>query len=1338
MLKPSRVLFSFIVLLGFCVAAFTQTGSSNITGTIRDSNGAAVPGATVTAKNDATGVTSTQTTTDSGLYSFSSLPVGSYSITVEKQGFKTLLKTNNALQVGEPLTVDGTLEIGQVSETVTVTGGAEQLQQSNATIGNVVEQKAIEALPLNGRNPLTLLLLEPGVVQRSFGGVGSGVHVNGSRDRAYNVTIDGIEANESSVPNPVSNLYRITPDNIQEYKVTTNNATAEEGRNSGASISIATRAGTSEFHGTGFFFLRNEALNSNEWYQNAAKNPKPLIRMEQFGYEMSGPIRKNKTFFFGSYSYNRVDFTQPIDQTFGFPVVYTDLARQGIFRYFVPDPANPLKDSGGNTITRNSPALVNPSTGVPIVPDCATATSLRCIRSYAINGTGNNTGARPLDPTVADLFKAYPSPNNFSATGDGLNTATYAWNPPTAVRGPAINARIDHNFNANNSMFGRFLFSDYNTLKGDPLNARPQLYPNNPPQGEVFRRTSNLALSYRRVISSRIVNELTAGYGRFGFLFTQGEANPIWPDVPPFNFNTVDEPYINTPRTARWVTTPQVLDNLSIVRGAHVFRTGLNFRFYRHVDQRGQPGGINVTPSATFSQSTRPVFMTGTGCPTGQGQTPGAGCTVNGGFSAASGINSTDATNLGSLINNLYGLPAAMTQTFIADLKQDVFLPFKVGDKVSLYAEKHNLDQYNFYFQDEWKLRPNVTLNYGVRWEYNPPANTSPHENVFVATTPIVGTPLPATPTVNAAGAVTFVKARHWYEGSFAGAIGPRIGLAWSPEFKSGLLHTVFGDSAKSVIRVGYGIAFDTISSFQVTAAAGRVPGLVQTCTSQWSTTTNSFNSITNGCVFTNDLNKTVAGGFPTQLPAPSAKPSSFFTPPQQLRGVAPPITVFDPHMYLPTVHEWNFSIQRELPWGFVVQAAYIGRRGERLFMAYDANQLNSDSLVSDFLIMQQNRAKGCTPTGTGCPSGITGVTPPLLSLLQTAGGLTSTAATNLLNNSPGPADLDLNNIGNLAGRIEAATLGLKLRPNQQFTLITKIDNSGDSNYHAAQFTLRRRFSSGLGFGLAYTFGKSIDNQSVDPVGASSGGGLSTTTSRAPVDIRNFRDERGRSDFDRTQVLSASSVWELPFGHGKRFFNSGPGAVNQVLGGWTVNSIFTYQSGEPFSVRSGSFTANANHQSRASVPNFIDARLQTVPGLTLVGPAVFGPVAFNANTAQPYTCGANPSVAQLTFCLPPPGSNGAGRNIFTAPGYWNLDLGLIKTFPINEKWKLQFRMEMFNALNHPNFDNPRDASTGSPAITSLTGFGSACCATVAPPSTQTIVQTGEAARVIQFGFKFLF
>ena len=1295
-MSGSKLLLVVVVAL-FAVSAAAQTSTSRITGRVLDAKQASIPGASVTITNEATKVSQTQTTTEAGVYAFEALPVGDYTVTVEQPGFKKFLQTGNHLEVNNPLTVDVVLEIGQVSEVVTVQGGPEQLQTANATMGNVVEQKAIETLPLNGRNPLTLLLLEPGVVQRSFGGAGSGVHVNGARDRAYNVTIDGIEANESSVPNPVSNLYRINPDNVQEFKVTTNNATAEEGRNSGASISIATRSGTSEYHGTVFGFFRNDALNSNEWFANAQKTPKPVIRMGQYGFELGGPIKKNKSFFFGSWQYNRVDFTQPIDQTFGIPIVYTALARQGIFRYFVPDPDHPLK-IGTTTILRNSPLLVDPTTGALLVPLCPSPTTgVGCVRVYDTRtpgATGNNTGSKPLDPAVANLLNSFPLPNNFSS-GDGLNTATFLWNPPTAIRGPSINVRLDHNFNENNSVFGRYLWSDYNTLEGDPLNGRPQVYPDNPPQGEVFRRTSNLALGWRRVISPRVVNELTAGYGRFGFLFTQGEANPAWPDVPPYDFTSLSEPWLNTPRTARWVTTPQVLDNLSVVRGAHVFRGGINFRFYRHVDQRGQPGGINVTPSVTFSQANRNPFNSD-------------------GFKGAPDINTTnDAGTLGNLINTIYGLPARISQTFIANLKDDVFLPFKTGDSVTLYAEKHNLDQYNLYFQDEWKVRPNLTLNYGARWEINPPANTSPNENVFVATSPIA-----------ASSAVTFARADHWYEGDFKWAIGPRFGLAYSPDFKSGFLKTLFGGNSSSVIRLGYGIAFDTISSFQVTAAAGRTPGLVQSCT-----TTFPFTTITNGCVNSPDVNKTVAGGFPQLLPAPTVKPSTFFTPPVQTRTNAPPITVFAPEMQLPTVHEWNLGIQRELPGGFVMQAAYIGRRGEHLFMAYDINQIRVEPILDSFLKLQaNNKLANCLPSGATRPSApgpcVPAFTAAQIPLL--AAGVSGINAT-FVNSTTTQGELNVNNIGNLARRIEDATVAFKLRPNQQFSVITYLDNSGDSNYHAAQFTLRRRFSSGLGMSLAYTFGKSIDNQSVDPVGASSGGGLSTTNSRTPTDIRDFRQERARSDFDRTHVFTGATVWEVPVGRGRRFFGSSHGVVNQIVGGWTINTIFNVMSGEPFAVRSGSFTANGSHESRAGVQAPVKPELQELPGQSFAGPVLFKPVTLT-------TCGADLS---QPFCLPAPGQEGAGRNIFTAPSYWNVDLGFIKTFAFTERVKLQFRTEMFNAFNHANFDNPRDASVGSPSIQSNV-FAQTCCAAVAPPSTQTIVQTGEAARVIQFALKLQF
>src|SRR5213592_2752429 len=248
----------FLLIAGLVLA---QTATSRITGTVNDASGALVPGAMVTARNEATGVTYTQTTTEAGLYGFPSLPVGTYTITVTLPGFKTATKTGNTLEVNTLLVINMSLEVGGITETVSIAAETEVLQTTNAVIGNVVERKAIVDLPLNGRNPLALIALEPGVVQRSAGAAGSGIHVNGARDRSVNVTVDGIEANESSVPNPLSNLYRLNPHKVPEYKGTTNNATPEGGRHSRGSVPGATPTGTNEFHGTIFEFVRNTALN---------------------------------------------------------------------------------------------------------------------------------------------------------------------------------------------------------------------------------------------------------------------------------------------------------------------------------------------------------------------------------------------------------------------------------------------------------------------------------------------------------------------------------------------------------------------------------------------------------------------------------------------------------------------------------------------------------------------------------------------------------------------------------------------------------------------------------------------------------------------------------------------------------------------------------------------------------------------------------------------------------------------------------------------------------------------------------------------------------------------
>ncbi|HBY61071.1 MAG TPA: TonB-dependent receptor, partial [Solibacterales bacterium] len=208
-----------LILGATAVFAWAQTSTSQIAGTVSDSSQAVVPGATVTARNEATGIVYRQETTAAGLFAFPSIPVGTYTVTVEAKGFKKYQAPGVTVVINTPLAVDITLQIGETTETVVVEAAAEQLQTSNATLGNVVEQKAIVNLPLNGRNPLTLLALEPGVVQRS----GNTINVNGARGTAVNVTIDGIEANESTNPNPTNNIFRVNPDNVQEFKVTTSN-----------------------------------------------------------------------------------------------------------------------------------------------------------------------------------------------------------------------------------------------------------------------------------------------------------------------------------------------------------------------------------------------------------------------------------------------------------------------------------------------------------------------------------------------------------------------------------------------------------------------------------------------------------------------------------------------------------------------------------------------------------------------------------------------------------------------------------------------------------------------------------------------------------------------------------------------------------------------------------------------------------------------------------------------------------------------------------------------------------------------------------------------------------
>ncbi len=1281
-----------VLVLGLLLAGpalRAQVSTSRIEGTVVDQTGALIPGAAVTATSEEQGTTYQARTTTAGSYTLPDLPVGSYTITVEAPGFKKWVSARNVLSVGEPLVVNAKLEVGAVTSTVQVESTFQRLETTNATMGDVVTHREVVELPLNGRNPLSLITLEPGLVQRTNSSAGSGTHVFGSRDRAHNVTVDGIDANESSVPNPQSNILRLNPDNVQEYRVVTHNATPEYGRNSGANVAIATRSGTNSFHGDVFWFHRNTALNANEWFNNAGGQSRPVLLLHQFGADVGGPIKKDKTFFFASYQGNRISQTEPISAAFKTPSVYTATAQSGLFR-FVRGTIN----VGGQTFTRNSPLLVDASGNLkPGVPLCTGTVTNNCVDSYNIANKANDPLAIGLDPKIEVLLGTFPLPNSFSI-GDGLNTGGFLWNPPSRFTGPFNMVRIDHNFNQNNNFFGRFNWSDYDATRGDFLNGRPMVFPGFPPMGEVFRANQNLALSYRHAFSPNLVNEFTTGFNRFRFQFTFGESNPNFGDftkVPPYaqqcvgtSFLNIDTPFCDTPRTRRAVSTIQFIDNLSYVRGAHAIRTGINFRFYRHNDSRGLAGGLNVSPTIFFDQTQR-----------------------TGNFlSLPTQISSFDSDALEQAIAELAGIPGGINQAFNADFTANAYPPNV------LQALGTRAKQFDSYFQDEWRLRRNLTMTYGVRWEVNLPMSDG-GGRTFVLDKPVDGSQ----------GPVTYVKADSWYRRKNATALAPRLSFAWNP------------GGGKTVFRTGYGIAFDTISTFQVTAVGGKVPGAILGCEMLLSDTPTGVQpSITSGCTVPAGFDKRIGQGFPLQLPAPSSRPSQALSQPAQPFLIAPNVGAFDPNLKVPTVHEWNLTIQRELPKGFVAEVGYIGKRGMRLYRAYDLNQIstNQPGFLPSFLIAQQNVGNGCKADGTGCPTGVTGVPPTLLLQL---------ASPAFLNSSTTRGNLLTNALGDLARRIDSRSGANSIvsrgfsanyfRPNPQFSQIFYFDSGGDSIYHGFIASVRRRFERGLEFGASYTLSKSIDAMSVDPVGASSGGALSAGGSRTPTDVRNFHLDRSRSDFDNRHVLVAHSVFELPFGQGQRWGSNWHGIVNQLLGGWSTTGIYIFESGEPFTINSGRRTANGFKVSPAELRGAMPSSdLKLVPGIE-------GPVLWQVADLDPKTNCRQVVGTQSFFCIPPPGNPGMGRNAAQGPGFWNFDFGVLKQFHVSERVNLEFRSEFFNLFNHPNFENPRNATDGSPTVTSKT-FGQVCCVTSSVPSSATVIAVGEPNRVIQFGLKLTF
>ncbi|MBA2354641.1 MAG: carboxypeptidase regulatory-like domain-containing protein [Acidobacteria bacterium] len=1159
--------------------AAAQGVSSSVTGTVRDTSGAVVPGATVTLINDDTDVAFVQASSSAGAYTFEAVPSGLYSVRVELDGFKAFLSTGNRVAVGEPTTINAVLEPGALTDTVEVTASAQTVQvSSSGNLGTVVDQRTIEAMPIvggRGRNPLDLVKIQPGVV--SGANTGGGTHVHGARDRSWNFTLDGIDINETSAGGSNFSPLRTNPDAIAEFKVLTGSFTAEFGRNSGGQVAMVTRQGTNQFKGTGFYLLRRPNLNANEWENNIDSIGKRQEELDIAGFSLGGPLRRGQTFFFTNLQ--TLTGTRTLNQT---RTVYTEAARRGLWRYvvngrnFPAGTANASVDANGNVLP-----------GVPI-------------------GTYNIAASDPdrigLNPVTAALIGSTPLPNNFSV-GDGLNTAGYTWQPEEREKQLDILARVDHAFNNRHNVFARVAWGRQDTLC-DGVNGGLAVFPGTPCLVDTKRNPLNGAVSWRASLGSRLVNEFVVGRNQFAFDFVSLLAEP---NRLSFTGTRISLPEDYTLGNLRRLSTWQVVNNTTYVRGTHTVKGGVNVRYQRHEDVRGSVAGANVNPQANFATGVNVVDTVRFGLPTNMNI-------------------AVDQVNIQQDINFLLGRIGSLSQGFVS--QGTAYAP---GGTPFVFDAR--FPEIDLYLQDNWKLRPNLTIDAGLRWEMK--LNPRNPEGLIRRPSQRVAAGEPAT------NALTWVD-QPLYSNDLDN-LAPSLGFAWDP-----------GGDGTSVVRGNYRVAYDRINTFLLSSSIFQsIPGIT-------AAVANVEYGQGGGRI----------GGQPSLQP--TATPDAFLAPAPV--GNAS-IRVMDTTFESPLTHGWSVGYQREVWSRTVLEANYVGRRASGLFGAYDANQV--DIRGNGFLDAFNTVRNG------GQSALINQLMAP-----DTRRGANETGSDAMRRLFP--SELTLNSVAAVA-----ANLATRVQGGRQLTTLAGlspyffsaypqflggmivVDSNDWSRYHGLELTLQRRFGGGFGYLLGYTLSKSNDTRSYDPAFTVVSTGAAQSASSTPFDINNRSLNYAPSDFDRRHVLQASVVSELPIGHGRRWGANLPRVLDAIVGGWEAATIVVWQAGRPLTVYAGANTLSNVVQTPANCEACSGTLGEVFDDVT--------GVKFFFDDA-----------ARARFSGPAAGEfSNVGRNYFVGPPGFNVDLAVSKRFRVVGTHAIDVRADVTNLTNTPTFGFPTTTLTAA-------------------------------------------
>jgi len=1241
-----------------------QGATGRILGRVADPSGAVLAGAKVTLTNQATGISRTAQTNESGDYSFVNVAPGTYQASFELTGFKKNLQKDITVDVNQVVTLNSVLQIGATQETVDVTSEAPQVDTSSTQLGAVINDRSVNELPLNSRDTYQFLQLQPGVQAQLGNGNGSlfygsqdtgSVSVNGGRTRANNFSVNGGDANDQFVNLPT---VQPTPDSVEEFRVLTNTFDAEYGRNSGSVVNVITKSGSNALHGNIYEYFRNTIFDAKNYFDIAGR---PQWNQNQYGGTLGGPIKKDRTFFFVSYEGRRVregitgqevnvptsgERTGDFSGVGGFPVPSaTSVGSGGISDPFV---AQVLDGRTGC-----DSALGLPPGGISnLTPDANTG--LIDWSSVFPNGV---IPAACQDPVAANLMGYIPSA---SVTV-----------PVSSDNEDQFTIRIDHKINDHQNFTGYYYFNDARQLQ--PFNEFEGAGANVPGFGSYNNsRFQQWNFTHDWTITNSVVNEAHFTYmreGQLGFLkpqTTNAVSASCTGAATAFCFNgTSDSAPINslissfgvpagkagiTPGLPSTITgvpeveisggaefgnnyegfLPQVgnsfqwSDNLTWVKGDHTFKFGVDIRRQRF----DQYYYFDVNGFFTFNNS------------------------------GANAIFPGDQDNYAEF---LLGLSDQYIQG--SGQREDV-------RGTSVYP----------FVQDSWKIKPNLTLNYGLRWELDtPPTDVAQHVETFrpgqnstiypcalsplsqsyfgvsspdcgaVGVTP-TGLVVPGDPGVPPALTSTYYK-----------AFAPRIGVAWSP-----------GKSGKTSIRAGWGIFYNPIEEL-VMAQFGAEPPFGGSSALYETFFNTPFVYQNGGSIAPNPFNGILS---PTRG---QSVDYSLFRP-ILLYGD------FQPHLRTQYTTQYNLTIQRELARDLMLQVGYVGSQGHRLLAAHDINPSTPQTCVDLANIYMQNNNNVMSygaPTQCGplledsqwtvtVPSGY----PFHMPNGQVVNGTGQTLQFVGLRPYSSPTCDPTTGNG-------CPTDGIPV-----FSDVFAEDTIANSSYNAFEAMLEKRFSRGLQFQAAYTLSKSLDDGS---------------TFEETLDPYNYRASRALSLFNSKQRFVISYDWEIP----TRKYQ---GFLGRLVDDWAVSGITQFQSGFPIRLDTEDdtelidsiFFLGTEAPSRVAPFQKLDPKTN---GGFWFDPNDFATAATNPNNA------VVPALGQF--------NNGTQRAICCGPGLEDWDFSIHKKISITEQKYFQFRAEIFNVFNHTNFYNPDGHFSDGP-----TEFGK--------------ITQAQDPRLVQFALKFYF